>query len=252
MSNPITDGRRHRILIIGGGNAGISVAARLRRAGQSDVAVIEPSDTHYYQPAWTLVGGGAYPQQSTARPMEGRDAGGSRVDSGPRAEHRPRGKVGRHRDFGRDRLRLPRRRPGAPARLGSHSWSPRGIQDAERLEQLLVRTGAKDLAVPTGLCWRNGALHLPPHADQVRRCAPEDHVHGGRPFPPTRDPGKLRGDLRNRDALDVRRARVFGGPRHGRRALRHRRPASSTISCASIPSARRRSSRSPHRTRRPR
>ncbi len=63
-------GRRHRVLIIGGGNAGISVAARLRRAGQSDVAVIEPSSTHYYQPAWTLVGGGAYALEDTARPMK--------------------------------------------------------------------------------------------------------------------------------------------------------------------------------------
>ncbi len=50
----------HKILIIGGGSAGISVAARLRRAGEKDVAVIEPSANHYYQPAWPLVGGGAY------------------------------------------------------------------------------------------------------------------------------------------------------------------------------------------------
>ncbi|GAA4655520.1 NAD(P)/FAD-dependent oxidoreductase [Arthrobacter cryoconiti] len=48
----------HRILIIGGGNAGLSVAARLRNAGQDDIAVVEPHDKHYYQPLWTLVGGG--------------------------------------------------------------------------------------------------------------------------------------------------------------------------------------------------
>ncbi len=59
----------HKILIIGGGNAGISVAARLRRAEQDDVAIIEPSDTHYYQPLWTLVGGGCAPAQETARPQ---------------------------------------------------------------------------------------------------------------------------------------------------------------------------------------
>lgn len=62
--------RRHRILIIGGGSAGISVAARLRRAGQADVAVIEPSPTHHYQRAWTLVGGGAYSAEGTARPTK--------------------------------------------------------------------------------------------------------------------------------------------------------------------------------------
>ncbi len=49
---------RHRIVIVGGGTAGISVAARLRRAGEEDVALVEPSRHHYYQPLWTLVGGG--------------------------------------------------------------------------------------------------------------------------------------------------------------------------------------------------
>lgn len=48
----------HQILIVGGGTAGISVAARLIRQGYTDVAVIEPSTKHYYQPLWTLVGGG--------------------------------------------------------------------------------------------------------------------------------------------------------------------------------------------------
>ena len=38
--------------------AGITVAARMLRKGYTDVAVIEPSDKHYYQPLWTLVGGG--------------------------------------------------------------------------------------------------------------------------------------------------------------------------------------------------
>lgn len=58
----------HKILIIGGGTAGITVAARLLRKGHSDVAVIEPSETHYYQPLWTLVGGGQAKASTTARP----------------------------------------------------------------------------------------------------------------------------------------------------------------------------------------
>jgi sulfide:quinone oxidoreductase len=48
----------HRILILGGGTAGISVAARLARAQQKDVAIVDPATKHYYQPLWTLVGGG--------------------------------------------------------------------------------------------------------------------------------------------------------------------------------------------------
>lgn len=59
----------HRIVIVGGGSAGISVAARLRRAGETDVAVIDPAVTHYYQPLWTLVGGGRAPVEESARPQ---------------------------------------------------------------------------------------------------------------------------------------------------------------------------------------
>ncbi|MHA6793838.1 FAD-dependent oxidoreductase [Pseudonocardia bannensis] len=58
----------HRIVVVGGGTAGITVAARLRRKGQIDVAVIDPAVTHYYQPLWTLVGGGRAPIEITARP----------------------------------------------------------------------------------------------------------------------------------------------------------------------------------------
>lgn len=48
----------HKVVIVGGGNAGLSVAARLRNAGQTDIAIIDPAKYHYYQPLWTLVGGG--------------------------------------------------------------------------------------------------------------------------------------------------------------------------------------------------
>ncbi|WP_143177360.1 NAD(P)/FAD-dependent oxidoreductase [Cystobacter ferrugineus] len=63
----IPSASRHRILIIGGGTAGISVAARLARAGQKDVAIIEPSSQHYYQPLWTLVGAGEARVEDTVR-----------------------------------------------------------------------------------------------------------------------------------------------------------------------------------------
>ena len=59
---------RHRIVVIGGGSAGITVAARLVRAGEQDVAVVEPSPTHWYQPLWTLVGSGQARLGETARP----------------------------------------------------------------------------------------------------------------------------------------------------------------------------------------
>ncbi len=58
----------HRVVIIGGGNAGISVAARLSRKLKGlDIAVVEPSGKHYYQPLWTLVGGGVFKKEVTER-----------------------------------------------------------------------------------------------------------------------------------------------------------------------------------------
>ncbi|WP_066383284.1 FAD/NAD(P)-binding oxidoreductase [Neobacillus mesonae] len=53
---------KYTVAIVGAGSAGISIAARLVRkspALREQVVIIDPSDKHYYQPLWTLVGGGA-------------------------------------------------------------------------------------------------------------------------------------------------------------------------------------------------
>src|SRR3984893_13448794 len=62
----------HKVLIVGGGTAGITVAASLKRHGPGgiDIAIVEPSDTHYYQPAFTLVGAGVYDLARTRRTTE--------------------------------------------------------------------------------------------------------------------------------------------------------------------------------------
>ncbi|MGH7727426.1 MAG: NAD(P)/FAD-dependent oxidoreductase [Vulcanimicrobiaceae bacterium] len=57
----------YNVLILGGGTGGICVAARLKSAGREGVAIVEPSETHYYQPLWTLVGAGIVPASVTAR-----------------------------------------------------------------------------------------------------------------------------------------------------------------------------------------
>jgi sulfide:quinone oxidoreductase len=59
---------QHQIVIAGGGNAGISVAAQLLRQNkQLDIAIIDPADKHYYQPAWTLVGAGVFNIKDTEK-----------------------------------------------------------------------------------------------------------------------------------------------------------------------------------------
>ncbi|MBT8237142.1 MAG: NAD(P)/FAD-dependent oxidoreductase [Croceitalea sp.] len=60
----------YQIVIIGGGTAGIMTAAQLLKYNTNfEVAIVEPADTHYYQPAWTLVGAGTYDFKKTAKPM---------------------------------------------------------------------------------------------------------------------------------------------------------------------------------------
>ncbi|WP_158968348.1 bifunctional protein tyrosine phosphatase family protein/NAD(P)/FAD-dependent oxidoreductase [Chachezhania sediminis] len=58
------------VVIVGAGAAGISVAASLRARDTSlQVALIDPADIHYYQPGWTMVGGGVFQAADTAKTM---------------------------------------------------------------------------------------------------------------------------------------------------------------------------------------
>lgn len=59
---------KHQIVIVGGGNAGLSVAAKLLlKNKQLNIAVVDPASKHYYQPAWTLVGSGVFDIKRTER-----------------------------------------------------------------------------------------------------------------------------------------------------------------------------------------
>ncbi|MCB9246607.1 MAG: NAD(P)/FAD-dependent oxidoreductase [Flavobacteriales bacterium] len=59
---------KYQILVVGGGNAGISVSAKiLIKKPDAEIAIIDPSEFHYYQPAWTLVGAGTFDMKKTIR-----------------------------------------------------------------------------------------------------------------------------------------------------------------------------------------
>jgi NADPH-dependent 2,4-dienoyl-CoA reductase/sulfur reductase-like enzyme len=66
--------RNHKIVVIGGGSAGIALSHQLLRKGnftQDDIAIIDPAEFHHYQPGWTLVGGGLKKKEDLRRPLKG-------------------------------------------------------------------------------------------------------------------------------------------------------------------------------------
>lgn len=59
-----------KIIIVGGGTAGISTASRLSNELSSiEITIIDPADKHFYQPLWTLVGAGVFPHEKSERSM---------------------------------------------------------------------------------------------------------------------------------------------------------------------------------------
>ncbi|KKY25636.1 putative sulfide quinone reductase [Diplodia seriata] len=65
--------RNHKVVVIGGGSAGLTISHQLLHSGkfaQDDIAVVDPAAWHHYQPGWTLVGGGLKTKEELRRPME--------------------------------------------------------------------------------------------------------------------------------------------------------------------------------------
>ena len=58
----------YKLVLVGGGSSGATVASHYARKCPGQVAVIEPSTAHYYAPLWTLVGGGFKDIQESVRP----------------------------------------------------------------------------------------------------------------------------------------------------------------------------------------
>ena len=67
---PASPERKFDVVVVGGGAAGISAAASLlNRRPSANIAIVEPREDHFYQPGWTLVGGGVFDRKATRRPM---------------------------------------------------------------------------------------------------------------------------------------------------------------------------------------
>eukprot|EP00040_Diaphanoeca_grandis_P003312 m.24593 g.24593 ORF g.24593 m.24593 type:complete len:502 (-) comp14670_c0_seq1:177-1682(-) len=70
VSNVAVDGDVRDVVIVGGGAAGISVAASLKSRDKNlDITIIDPADVHYYQPGWTMVGNGIFTPEQTVQSM---------------------------------------------------------------------------------------------------------------------------------------------------------------------------------------
>ncbi|MEE4108671.1 MAG: TIGR01244 family sulfur transferase [Halieaceae bacterium] len=65
-----TAGDHYDVVIVGAGAAGIAVASSLMaRTQRLSIAIIDPAEVHYYQPGWTMVGGGVFRQEDTVKTM---------------------------------------------------------------------------------------------------------------------------------------------------------------------------------------
>lgn len=66
--------RNHKVVVVGGGSAGLTISHQLLRTGkfvQDDIAVVDPAEWHHYQPGWTLVGGGLKKKEDLRQNLPG-------------------------------------------------------------------------------------------------------------------------------------------------------------------------------------
>jgi sulfide:quinone oxidoreductase len=72
-SSPVNPARNHKVVVVGGGSAGLAISHQLLRTGkfsQDDIAIVDPAEWHHYQPGWTLVGGGLKDKHELKRPLQ--------------------------------------------------------------------------------------------------------------------------------------------------------------------------------------
>lgn len=68
----------HKVLVIGGGTAGLSLANQLyskfaldsASLGPGDIAIVDAAESHHFQPGWTLVGSGLKDKKDLVKPLD--------------------------------------------------------------------------------------------------------------------------------------------------------------------------------------
>jgi NADPH-dependent 2,4-dienoyl-CoA reductase/sulfur reductase-like enzyme len=73
VSPVVNVARSHKVVVIGGGSAGVTLSHQLLRKGnftQDDIAIVDPAIWHHYQPGWTLVGGGLKNKEDLKKPLD--------------------------------------------------------------------------------------------------------------------------------------------------------------------------------------
>lgn len=71
--SPLISNKSHKIVVVGGGSAGLAISHQLLRSGKfapGDIAVVDPAEWHHYQPGWTLVGGGLKNKEDLRTPLK--------------------------------------------------------------------------------------------------------------------------------------------------------------------------------------
>ena len=127
--------------------AGFSTASSLlRRRPSLSIAIVEPRDKHYYQPGWTLVGGGVFDRAKTERAMADVMPKGVKWIRAAVAGFRAGAQRGGSRGRRAAGLSHPGRSARHQARLGRRSTG---------LKETLAAT-----ASPPTISVRDGALHL--------------------------------------------------------------------------------------------
>ena len=139
------------------------VAASLKaRKPDLDIAIIDPADIHYYQPGWTMVGGGIFDPQTTAKTMASLIPAGVHWIKAAVAAFEPQNERRHSRWLPGGQVRRAGRRPGPEAELGGHRGADRDAWPQWRHLELPLRPRALHLGTGAGAASGRRAVFTQP------------------------------------------------------------------------------------------